>query len=108
MGVDDNPSVPEKHHSRFDVVLHRVGDSSRQRLVVEAAGPLGAAIEAFSRCVDDDIEVVDVHNLASVHGETSAITTTIASTRGERFRVRVTAKRSRSYKATGPDSHSLK
>lgn len=98
--------MPEKRHSRFDVVLHRVGDSSRQRLVVEAAGPLGAAIEAFSRCVDDDIEVVDVHNLASVRGDTSAITTTIASTRGERFRVRVKAEHSRSSKATGPDDRS--
>jgi hypothetical protein len=91
--------VPEAHHSRFDVVLHRVGDPSPHRLIVEAAGPLEAAVEAFIRCVDDRIEVVDVDHLASVSDQRT-ITTTIASTQGERFRVRVTAERPGSLRAT--------
>jgi hypothetical protein len=56
--------------------------------------PARSASEGFGRCVDDSIEIVDVHNLASVDDETSAISITIVSLRGERFRVRVTSARS--------------
>ena len=77
----------------FKVVMTPEGSRRRERLVVEAAGPMAAAVEAFLRYSGGLPEAVEVDPVAGVGGPTR-LALRITSDSGARFRVRVEHERS--------------
>lgn len=74
---------------RFTVLLTNTELGSRNRVVVEAEGPLAAAMEGYLAFSGTVPETVEVDPLTALDEGERAVAVTVVSTDGTRFRLRV-------------------
>ena len=69
----------------FRVVAQRLGQTSRREFVIDAAAPIAAALEAFTRLSSLSPDVIDVVPLQEAGSQ--SVTVTVEAGLGERFRL---------------------